>query len=85
MQDAPSLPVGSPHCPKCGIHTSHDPSGECASYHANNMCPLRSPPERMTGVLIVGVEPTCGELMEYHRTGHVPSAVLHRAHGDHHR
>lgn len=84
MEYAPSLPVGSPHCPKCGIHTSYNPSGQCASYHANNQCPLRSAPERLANVLIVGVEATCGELMDYHRTGQVPNSLLVRAHEDHH-
>lgn len=75
--------TGSPHCPKCGVHTDFNPSGVCGAYHANNMCPLRSPAERMSGVAVGGVEATCGELVEHHRTGAVPDSIIHRSHEAH--
>lgn len=83
MQDAPVLEVGSPQCPKCSVHVSHSPSGMCAYYHSSNTCPLRSPVERGSDRAICGVEATCGELVEYHRTGVVPNTVIHRAHEVH--
>lgn len=83
MQDAPTLKPGSPQCPKCSVHVSYNPSGLCGYYHSSNTCPLRSPPERRSDRKVCGVEVTCGELVEYHRTGEVPDTVIRRAHEVH--
>lgn len=63
-------------CPKCSTRNeSIYATTLCGAYHANNMCPMRSPPERDSGVEVNGVALTCGELMTWRDRYVLPTRV----------
>lgn len=64
------------HCPKCNAPNDGAYAlGACGAFHTSNSCPSRSPPGRMSHVVVRGIMLTCGELLTWRDTGKLPADV----------